>query len=186
MLNLCTDPDGLTRQVNIELHRLWRESGGCADNETARRELQAIETRISNIRKAIEEGLQDAFWANSRLRELIFERDGLRAHIDSPGPPQLDSATVRSYCRQAEKLMVSGEPAERKRLMRAWVHGVTLEPENLEVKISYRLPDFVMKGVVAGACNVAIHNALASHFMRRWFLPRNGRRLAQRMSRTWE
>ena len=42
------------------------------------------------------------------------------------------------------------EPAERKRLMRAWVQDVKLEPESLEVKINYRLPEAVMKSVVAG------------------------------------
>jgi hypothetical protein len=33
------------------------------------------------------------------------------------------------------------------------VQEVQLEPQTLEVKISYRLPEAVMKGVVAGACN---------------------------------
>lgn len=49
--------------------------------------------------------------------------------------------------------MVSGHAAERKRLLRAWVNEMRLEPESLEVKISYRLPESVVKGVVAGACN---------------------------------
>ncbi len=47
--------------------------------------------------------------------------------------------------------MKSGEPAERKRLMRAWVQQIKLNPETLEVKISYCLPEAVMKGLVAGA-----------------------------------
>jgi hypothetical protein len=58
-----------------------------------------------------------------------------------------------AYRRQTEKVMASGHPAERKRLLRAWVQEVQLEPQTLEVKISYRLPEAVMKGVVAGACN---------------------------------
>lgn len=37
--------------------------------------------------------------------------------------------------------------------MRAWVQDIKLEPQTLEVKIRYRLPEAVMKGVVAGACN---------------------------------
>jgi hypothetical protein len=56
-----------------------------------------------------------------------------------------------AYRRQTEKVMESGQPAERKRLMRAWVQDVKLEPVSLEVKITYRLPEVVMKGVVAGA-----------------------------------
>ena len=31
--------------------------------------------------------------------------------------------------------------------------------------------------LVAGACSVAIHNALSAHLLRCWSLPRNGRRL---------
>ena len=56
-----------------------------------------------------------------------------------------------AYRRQAEKLMAAGHPAERNRLMRAWVQEVKLEPQHLDVKISYRLPESVMKGLVAGA-----------------------------------
>jgi len=96
--------------------------------------------------------------------------------LSAAQPPRLDSNAVMTYRRQTEKLMNNGEPAERKRLMRAWVQAIKLEPETLEVKISYRLPETVVKGVVAGACYVAIHNALAAHFLRRWLLPRNGRR----------
>jgi hypothetical protein len=33
-----------------------------------------------------------------------------------------------------------------------------------------------MMALVAGACYVAIHNALSTHLSRRWPLPRNGRR----------
>jgi hypothetical protein len=151
LLSMCADPDGFTRQVNTELRRLWEDSTGYADNNKARKEIEHIETKIGNIRRAIEEGLADAQWANSRLRELSAERDALTAALNAPGPPQLDSGTVMTYRRQTEKLMQCGQPAERKRLLRAWVQEIKLEPENLQVKISYRLPEAVMKGVVAGA-----------------------------------
>jgi hypothetical protein len=151
LLNLCAAPEGFTRQVNIELRRLWEESTGYADNGTARKEVAEIESKIANIRRAVENGLEDASWANTRLRELVAEREALRFRLDSPEPPQLDSQTVMAYRRQTEKLMASGQPAERKRLMRAWVHEIKLEPDDLAVRITYRLPEAVMKGVVAGA-----------------------------------
>jgi hypothetical protein len=135
----------------MELRCLWEDSTGYAESITARKEIERIESKIANIRRAIEEGLGDAQWANSRLRELSAERDALTATLNAPGPPQLDTETVMAYRRQTEKLMQCGQPAERKRLLRAWVQEVKLEPENLEVKISYRLPEAVMKGVVAGA-----------------------------------
>ena len=54
--------------------------------------------------------------------------------------------------RETEKVLKQGAPAERKRIVRRWVEGVTLNPESLEVDIRYRLPEPVMVNrVVAGA-----------------------------------
>ena len=66
-------------------------------------------------------------------------------------PPLVDSGSVMTYRRETEKVIASRHPAERKRLIRTWVNEVRLEPQTLEVKISYRLPEAVMKGLVAGA-----------------------------------
>ena len=133
------------------MRRLWEESTGHVDSAQARKEIATLETKIANTRRAIEDGLADAWWANSRLRELSAERDALTAAFNAPGPPQFDSATVMAYSRETAKLMETGQPAERKRLLRTWVQEVNLKPESLEVKISYRVPEAVMKGVVAGA-----------------------------------
>ena len=65
--------------------------------------------------------------------------------------PLVDSGSVMTYRRETEKVIASRHPAERKRLIRTWVNEVRLEPQTLEVKISYRLPEAVMKGLVAGA-----------------------------------
>ena len=150
LLSLCSDPQGFTRQVNAELRRLWQESGH-NDNATGHDEMEKIEAKIANIRRAVEDGFADASWANARLRELLAKRDALTRTLDSAEPPQLDADTVMAYRRQTEKVMVSGHPADRKRLMRAWVGEIKLDPESLEVGISYRLPEAVMKGVVAVA-----------------------------------
>ena len=83
--------------------------------------------------------------------ELIAQREELTAKLDGPEPPLVDSRTVMTYRRETEKVIASGHPAERKRLIRTWVNEVRLEPQTLEVKINYRLPEAVMKGVVAGA-----------------------------------
>jgi hypothetical protein len=101
MLNLCTGPDGLTRQISFELRRLWQQSGSCADDETAHRELLPVEAKISNIRKAVEDRLQDASWANSRLRELILGQHGLRATSTHPGHLSL---ILRLSCPIADRL----------------------------------------------------------------------------------
>ena len=151
LLDLCANPEGFARQVNAELRRVWEESTGVGDRTRARIEIEGVDAKISNIRRAVEDGLSDASWANARLRELIAERERLAASLEVNEPPQLDSKTVMAYRRQTKKLMESGQLAERKRLMRAWVQDVTLEPENLNVRINYRLPEAVMKNLVAGA-----------------------------------
>jgi hypothetical protein len=150
LFSLCTDPQGFTRQVNTERRRLWEDSGH-SDNATAHAEIEKIEAKIANIRRAVEDGFADASWANTRLRELLAKRDVLAGSLDRAEPPQLDFQAVMAYCRQTEKVMSSGYAADRKRLMRAWVGEIKLDPESLEVKINYRLPEAVMKGVVAGA-----------------------------------
>jgi hypothetical protein len=43
-----------------------------------------------------------------------------------------------------------GGKAERKQLLRALVGEVRLMPPDLEVRISYQLPEAIMKGLVAG------------------------------------
>ena len=142
-------PKGFTRRVNGELHQLWEaKTGFRADAE---QRLAAIDKKIMHIRDAVENGLNDANCANSRLRELATERAGLVAATTKQGsPPQIDVDVVMAYRRQTEKLLKEGSPAERKRFMRAWIEEVVLKPEDREVEISYRLPEAVMKGLVAG------------------------------------
>jgi hypothetical protein len=54
------------------------------------------------------------------------------------------------YRRQTDKVLRQGGQAERKQLLRTLVGEVKLMPQELEVNISYRLPDAIMDGLVAG------------------------------------
>jgi hypothetical protein len=149
VLALCTDPKGFTSKVNSEPRKVWEASTGFRPDAAER--LAAFETKIENIRRAVEGGLNDADWTNARLRELMVERAALvPATSKTASPPQIEAEVVMEYRCQTEKLFKQGLPAERKRLLRAWVKEVVLEPENLEVSISYRLPEAVMNSVVAG------------------------------------
>jgi hypothetical protein len=114
-------------------------------------QIAAIDRKIENIRRAVEEGLDDASWANTRLRTLHAEREALvAASGKTSGPPQLDVTTAMDYRRQADKLFRGGGQAERKQLLRTLVGEVKLMPQDLEVSISYRLPEAIMNGLVAG------------------------------------
>jgi len=175
LLAECRDPKAFARQVNNELKALWEKSNG-RDPQAASK-LAALEVKIANIRRAVEEGLSDAAWANTRLRELQAERRALTARAGGVGePPTIDVATVLAYRRDAEKLLAHGSPLERKQVLRAWVEQVRLEPERLEVEIAYRVPPgMFMNAMVAGAYLAANHNIAAPFLSRRWRLPRRGR-----------
>ena len=77
LVRQCSDTRGFTRQVNEELRHLWEATDG--DHATAQKTLRAAESRIANIRKAVEEGLADVAWANQRMGELMAERASLGA-----------------------------------------------------------------------------------------------------------
>ena len=149
LLDLCADPQKFTHAVNKELRHIWEAATGFRPN--VREQIAAIDRRVENIRHAVEEGLNDADWANTRLRELHTERESLVTAAGSPSrPPQLDVATAIDYRRQSDKLLRHGAQAERKQLLRTLVGEVKLNPQDLEVTISYRLPEAVMNGLVAG------------------------------------
>jgi hypothetical protein len=149
VLDLCADPQKFTRAVNKELRQIWEASVGFRPDASG--QIAAIDRKIGNIRRAVEEGLNDANWANTRLRALRAERESLAAASGkTSGPPQLDAATAMEYRRQADKLFRAGGQAERKQLLRTLVGEVKLMPEELEVNISYRLPEAIMNGLVAG------------------------------------
>ena len=51
-----------------------------------------------------------------------------------------------------------------------------LTPEQLEVAITYRVPEPVANKLVAGACFKAIHDVMEARLVTSWSLPRNGGR----------
>jgi hypothetical protein len=149
VLHLCADPQKFTRALNKELRQIWEASSEFKPDAGER--IAAIDRKIENIRRAVEEGLNDAGCANTRLRELNVERESIvTAFEKASGLPQLDVATAVDYRRQADKLLQHGGQADRKQLLRTLVGEVKLMPQDLEVSISYRLPEASMKGLVAG------------------------------------
>ena len=150
LMSVCTDPKGFARRVNEELRRLWDESTG--HSPQAAEQLKQVEAKIAHIRRAVEDGLGDAQWANGRLGELATERERLAKHsAASTRPPQVDVGAVMAYREQVGRVFAHGKPVEKKQLLRNWVEEVKLAPERLEVAFTYRVPEPVMNNVVAGA-----------------------------------
>ena len=146
----CSDPRGFTRRVNEEIARLWQASA--RREPVAEGKVEEVDAKIVNIRKAIEDGLADASWANSRLRELSADRQRLTRAVTPVGkPPQITVDEAMTYRRDVERLFQHGTMAERKQLMRAWVADMKLAPERREIEITYRVPEPFMNKLVAGA-----------------------------------
>ena len=156
MMSVCVDPKGFTRRVNEELRRLWKETTG--HNPEAAEQLRQVEAKIAHVRRAVEDGLGDAQWANGRLHELAAERERLATHAAaSTRPPQIDVGTVMAYLEQVGRLFAHGKPVEKKQLLRKCVEEMKLAPERLEVEITYRIPEPIVNDVVAGARYVPLH-----------------------------
>ena len=150
LLGICANPKGFLIEVNAELRRIWEEQTGHDPHAAAR--VQTIDGKIENIRRAIEDGLSDAAWANTRLKALLQDRTDLLAKTVVVGEsPQIDIQAASEYRRHTEKVLKQGGAAEQKRLLRTWVSEVKLAPEQQQVEMTYRIPEPIMNGVVAGA-----------------------------------
>ena len=149
LMGVCVDTKGFVREVNAELIRLWEQSNG--HDPTAGQRVKEIEAKIGNIRRAIEDGLADANWANTRLAQLLEEKQRLAATAAiQSAPPQIDAPTALALRQDAEKILSHGTNAEKKHLLRIWVDEIKLAPETLEVEISYKIPEPVVDSMGAG------------------------------------
>ena len=174
LLRTTIDMSRLLDKVNREIEVLWRRTTGF-DPSTPKK-IENIDAKIGNIRRAIEDGLADAGWANSRIRELTDERLRLQSLAEHPGePPRVEAEALSDYTKDLRRVLAKGTPAEQKRFIRMWVDKIKLAPEDLAVDISYRLPEPVMNGVVAGARYLQVRERIEHLFLREWTPSRKGR-----------
>ncbi len=143
------DPEQFSHRVNQEADRLWEAEHG--KQPDLGRQIAEIEKKVANLRKALEDGLSDATWANERLNELSRERGALVHPESAPArPPKLDSQAVTRYLANLSKMLEYASVRERKDLMQMMVEKIELAPERRSVEIVYRAPEPVMNKVVAG------------------------------------
>ena len=87
--------------------------------------------------------------------EVVVEQDHRPVAVIKPSQPagRMISEIVsdlKARGSTAVKLLRQGGQAERKQLLRTLIGEVKLMPQDLEVSISYRLPEAIMNGLVAG------------------------------------
>ncbi len=63
----------------------------------------------------------------------------------------INQETALAYRGNLERVLAGGDTQAKREFLRKGIEGVTLYPEELRVEIRYRVPDFVMHEVVAGA-----------------------------------
>ena len=149
ILDLMSHEGTFLEKVNRAFKKLWAEKSGYDPNAASK--IQSIDRKIANIRQSIEDGIDDAEWTNTRLRSLKVERDKLLHMTDSAeGPEKIELKQVRRCVRDLGKLLSKGQPDERKRYVRCWVEHIKIAPDALDVKITYRLPEHLLRHDLAG------------------------------------
>jgi hypothetical protein len=125
LLRTTIDTSSLLDGVNREIEDLWRRSTG-SDTSTPKK-IETVKAKIDNIRRAIEDGLADAGWANSRIRKLSDKLRRLQSLAEHPGePPRIDADALSVYTKDIERVLAKGTPAEQKRFIRMWVDKIKL------------------------------------------------------------
>lgn len=148
------------------------------------RELVKAEEELGNIRQAIKKGLDDMEWANAETARLKARQEELLARQaaagEEPGVPRFDLTQVEECRRRFAQVFAQGTNEERRAFARLFVQRIEVDPDTGDVMMHLfsRPPVPVSRGghkktpasaetgvrigLVAGACYVAIHNALAS------------------------
>ncbi len=158
-----SDPARFAKLVNDAVSDLaQRDTTGAAENA---RRIEEIEAKIGNVRQAIEGGLSDVQWANTRLRDLALERDEFLSKSspvgDVLGSIRLDQKSILAF-RERFSTLVEGAPnQERRDLVRCFVDGMEIrpsakedkqnEPAAHEIVIDFKtMPTQFVKGLGAG------------------------------------
>jgi hypothetical protein len=174
MLGPCIDSQGLIRKINEKVRSLWQASHSIDPHAEAK--MKSVTKKIENIRRAIEDGIHDAGWANSRLKELLEEKASLEAKTTPvTKPPKIDTGTVVKYLKDMQRVLKSGQLEELKNLVRLCVQKIRRAPEDRLVEITYRVPEPFVIDLVAGARYKTLRQLMLPVYQRKWTPPRAGR-----------
>ncbi len=136
-----------------------------SDTSELKARIVAIDEKIVNLRKAIEGGLDDVGWANTRMRELTLQREELSSKITpdlrAVELPRLDVAMVKAYRNNFDSVLPTGTNGEQREFIRGLVDSIVLvpaedahkanEPAVHEIRLNLRtMPAMFVKGMGAG------------------------------------
>jgi DNA invertase Pin-like site-specific DNA recombinase len=150
ILDNCADPKGFTRLVNDELAKLSADPFGPGPDVD--KEIAEVRSKFDRVYKALEDGLNDAAWANERLKSLKTELSRLEASKRTvrADVPKLSVEAALAYRSRLGEVLAAGNPADRKALVRMMVAEMKMAPETRQIEVIYRVPEAIMVGMVAG------------------------------------
>jgi hypothetical protein len=96
--------------------------------------------------------------------------------ISQSNPLLIELGQVRDYLQNFENVLTKGKPDERKRYVRCWVDHIKIAPDALEVVITYRVPEHLLKTNLAGAVYILMHKLLGGIGTPLWKLRMMGRK----------
>ena len=163
IISKLSNPKGFTRKVNAELKRMWESQSGY--NPDAEKQIRDLDRRIGNVNKAIEEGLQDAAWANRRTSELKSERDKLSSQsLTFTKPLQVDVDLAMKHRDNLDHTLQHAKPEERKKYVQSFLSEVRLFPDIRKLHIRYRIPCAIMNNYSMDSFVRSIADSLAGPF----------------------
>ena len=143
--------------------------------------LKSVDDKVANIRRAVEDGFQDAGWANNRLQELAKEREDLLAiseRLHAQPIPRVDGTFAEACLREAERILAQRDRARLRKMLPFYAQKIRMAPERRQVGITYRVPEPFVKALVAGALYSPLGQQLAPLLLREYRPQRQGRQVA--------
>jgi site-specific DNA recombinase len=149
-----TDVEAFAQMVNDKIRELHTQYANTQIE--AERRLAEIGKKIRNLRRALEDSLEDVKWADERLAELASEREKWEARLEAAGsqtvPPELDLAAIRRFYDEFQQVIAQGTNEEKREFIRCFVQESKLEPASREVTITFKgMPAKFVIGQGAGA-----------------------------------
>ena len=115
--------------------------------------MRSTDTKLKNIYEAIENG----FTLDSGLQDRCTTLQNRKAELEKLqnfrcNPPEINPDAAKNFITHLSGVLNTSNHAESRKFIRMCVDEITLNPEELEVDILYKIPPMVGDKMVAGAC----------------------------------
>jgi len=183
--DLFEDADSLIQEATEEAQRLMRKNRG--EVRRIGGQLAEIEKNVGSLTRLLCDPDIDAA-AKKAISRQLGEQEAQRERLQkatsglaeeaNDGTERLAAAVRQALDEAKESLAAAATTAELREFVDRWVGPMTLKADGTVVERALATEDASeasVKGLVAGAGFVAIHNLFSPFLRRCWALPRRGR-----------